>query len=510
MADTLQLTKAVPVAALPVPERGWRRAINDSLLVGAATFVSHLVGAGTSLALRALLDPAYMGIWQTLKLLLSYGNYASLGASKGACRELAVATGGRDMGRAQTGLNVAFTINTLSSLVYALVLATCGCWLLAYGSGPYNGAWSIGLLAVGALAVVQRYVTFRVTILRTRQAFAATARLSVLEALVSFTVCTTATWLWGLYGLFGATLVVLVGSLIFVERHAEDRLRRAWNTREAVRLIGIGGPILLGGVSSSLFRSVDKLMILGYLSEREFQLGCYSVSLMVTVQLYGLANVLSMVMGPRYGQHFGRTGSRRDVARLAARASELQGGVLTICCAMALLLAPPVIATILPAYRSGLTALPWLIPGIFALCLALPAKQYLIAVGLERRVLRALVIAIMIAIVGNHVALVSGFGLQGVGAATTIGHVAYLALLLSASFWGELSLGERWRYAACVLLPGVLMVSLSTALYIMLPSEDIDWPIVAAWAAVLALVWGGLVAVIWQKSGWSLAWRDDG
>ena len=39
-------------------------------------------------------------------------------------------------------------------------------------------------------------------------------------------------------------------------------------------------------------------MILAYSSNREFDLGCYSLSLLVSGQIFGLANMLSLVMGP--------------------------------------------------------------------------------------------------------------------------------------------------------------------------------------------------------------------
>ena len=126
------------------------------------------------------------------------------------------------------------------------------------------------------------------------------------------------------------------------QRRAAVPLTWAWDTREIRRLIAIGSPMLLAGTVSTLFRSLDKLMILGYLSDREFQLGCYSVALMVTTQLYGLANMLSIVMGPRYGEAFGKSGSRSEVARLAARATELQSAAMSLPSALAIVAAPPI------------------------------------------------------------------------------------------------------------------------------------------------------------------------
>ena len=75
------------------PVSGWRRVFGDALRVGGATTVGHLLGAATSLLLRMFLDPAQMGLWQGLKLYLSYGNYANLGISKAAARELTLARG---------------------------------------------------------------------------------------------------------------------------------------------------------------------------------------------------------------------------------------------------------------------------------------------------------------------------------------------------------------------------------------------------------------------------------
>ena len=155
--------------------------------------------------------------------------------------------------------------------------------------------------------------------------------------------------------------------------------------------MAIGGPILLTGVVSSLFYSLDKLMILAYLSDREFQLGCYSLALMVTAQLLGLGNMFSTVMGPRYGEKFGQSGSRREVARLAARASELQAAAMSLPGALAIVAAPPVLARMLPDYHAGLAPIIWLVPGAIALAVALPASQYLIAVAHERRALAAVI-----------------------------------------------------------------------------------------------------------------------
>ncbi len=186
---------------------------------------------------------------------------------------------------------------------------------------------------------------------------------------------------------------------------------------------------MLAGVASSLFRSLDKLMILGYFADREHQLGCYSLALMVGTQLYGLGNMISTVMGPRYCELLGRTGNARDVARLAARASQLQAALLSLPAGLAIVVAPPVLQLLLPDYREGLAPLVWLIPGIVAVAMALPCSQCLVAAGRGRCVLVVLLVCSALTAVANHLVLTSGGGLTAVAQVMTAANIGYLILL---------------------------------------------------------------------------------
>ena len=485
------------------PLSGWRRMLADWLTVGSATAVCHMLGAATSLLLRMLLSPAQMGIWQALKLLLGYGNYANLGISKGAAREFNVALGTGQTTLARHGLNLAFTVNTITSLLYAAVLVGTGIWIAMASGGTWGNPWSIGLVAVGVLAVLARYVSFHVTILRTKQAFVTTSQLSVLEGTLTLLVCGLGTWRWGLVGLYGGTLVVLLGSLVFVRRHAGATLRWAWQPAEIRRLIGIGVPILLAGAASSVFRSLDKLMILGYLSDREFQLGCYSLAVMVTTQLFGLGNMLAMVTGPRYAESYGYSGDRRGVARLAARASELQAAAMALPAALAVLAAPPVLRWLLPDYQSGLSPLVWLVPGVVALVLALPASQYLVAVGRQRRALIVVLVATAVAALGNHLALRGGYGLVGVAAATAGGYAVYYVLGVAVSLWRELDGPGRLRYVGMLALALGPTLVLTVLLEQTWPAMQTHWTITLAKVVAVTAVWGLTVAVGWHHGGWA-------
>jgi O-antigen/teichoic acid export membrane protein len=342
--------------------------------------------------------------------------------------------------------------------------------------------------------VLGRYVSFHVTILRADQRFAVTSKLSILEAALTLVSCGLATWLWGLPGLYAGTLVVMLGSMWFVRRHAAATLGWAFDRAEIRRLIAIGAPILLAGAGSSLFRSLDKLMILAYMGDCEFQLGCYSTALLVTAQLYGLANMLATVTGPRYGEMYGHSGSRRKVARLAARCSELQAAAMVLPASLALLVAAPLLGWLLPDYSSGLASLVWLIPGVLALVLALPCGQYMVAVGRQRRALLAVLIATGIGAAGNHVALSNGWGLSGVAAATAVGYASYFVLAAGMSFLTDLDTAGRARYVLMHAL--ALIPTLTSALLLR------GWTTLPVAIFGVLLVWSATMLIGWRYGRW--------
>ena len=151
MSRSLSLEKQPSIADALGRSDGWRRVAVDWLIVGGSTAVCHAISAVTGLLLRWLLDPAQMGIWQGLKLLLSYGNYAGLGASKGAAREWTVARGSGRLAQAERSLNVAHAVNTFTSALFALILVATGLWIWWRSATGYAPLWGLGLVAVGLL-----------------------------------------------------------------------------------------------------------------------------------------------------------------------------------------------------------------------------------------------------------------------------------------------------------------------------------------------------------------------
>jgi O-antigen/teichoic acid export membrane protein len=229
---------------------------------------------------------------------------------------------------------------------------------------------------------------------------------------------------------------------------------------------------------------------------------------MVTVQLYGLGNMFSIVMGPRYGEAYGRSGDCGEVARLAARATELCAAMMALPAALAIVAAPPLLAWLLPDYQTGLAPLVWLVPGVVALCVTLPASQYLVAVNRQNRALAAAAIATLLAAVGNHLALRGGYGLVGVAAATATAYAAYWVLTVSISIWPELDRAHQGRYLAMLAVMLAPAVVLAVVLERLRPGVEADVVTTLAKVALVTAVWCLTVWVGWHHGRWAEAIRS--
>jgi O-antigen/teichoic acid export membrane protein len=212
--------------------------------------------------------------------------------------------------------------------------------------------------------------------------------------------------------------------------------------------------------------------------------------------------MLSIVMGPRYSESFGLTGSRRAVARLAARATELQSAAMSLPSALAIVAAPALLGWLLPDYRSGLAPLVWLIPGNLALSAALPPSQYLVTIDHQGRALGAVVVATLLAAAGNHLALVGGYGLSGVAAATSLSYLVYYLLSVAISIWHELDAADRLRYLGMMALTHLPPIGLAVGLERLWPGRAGPGPIVALKIAAVLTAWFLAARIGWRRGQW--------
>ena len=431
-----------------------RKILRDSLVVTLGGQLERALGTLTALALRWGLDPAHLGVYTGLRLFLDNTNRTSLGIGLGAVQEIPILRAAGREAEARHLTNVAYTTNTLTCLVYALALALWA-WLRfpAIASDPLAAEWTWGLVAIAGLALIKRYETFLIAILRAHREFALTAELDVVESLVSAAAVSIGLWFAGFWGLLGAVAVILLVKIAYAHARHPLRFVWAWDGPEIWRLFRIGMPILANTAVFGALLNIDRVIILGRLDDGERAAGLYTIAIMGTSWSLDLAGRIVLVLYTAFQSTLGQTCDRLKVAEQAARATEAQAPALLAGSAVAYLIAPTFLGLLMPRYLEGLPALRPLLPGMILLAMAWPARQMLIAIGrpymLCLAALMGLGITAIAAALGGDRA-----GIVGVAWGMSVGYACAFGLTSAAAFVPLIGLTKwlehQWRLSRTI------------------------------------------------------------
>ena len=485
----------------PAPSED-RRAIRDSLIVTVGGQLERALGTITALMLRWGLDPAQLGVYTGLRLYLDNTNRSSLGVGLGAIQEIPILRAEGREDEARRVADIAHTTNTLTCLAYSLgLLAWAYLRAPLVADDPRAAEWTWGLVAVAALALLKRYESFLIAVLRAYQEFELTTKLDVFESLVSIVAVGLGLWLAGFWGLLASVGAILSAKIAFLHARHPLRFRWAWDTPTAARLMKVGLPILANTAAFAAVLNLDRVLILWRVPDGDRAAGLYTIAIMGTSWSLDLAGRIVTVMYTYFQSTLGRTRDPAEVARQAIRAAEAQAPLLASGSAVAYLVGPAFLGTLMPRYVDGLPALRPLLLGTLLLGLAWPARQMLITIGRPYTLALATLLGLALTALAGAIGADRG-GIVGVAWGMTIGYAAVAWLTGAAACVPALGWAPWWTHQAR-LARTLVGFGLGTLLATHLPIGPLGrWPEFAARCLFLA-AW--LLPTLWfwgRRHGW--------
>jgi O-antigen/teichoic acid export membrane protein len=447
-----------PVAEGSPVEGG--RAVLDSLIVTLGGQVERAFGTVTALMLRWWLDPAQLGIYSGLRLWLDNTNRSSLGVGLGAVQEIPILRAEGRFDEAKRIGDIAHTTNTISCLIYSAFLITFAC----FHANTLPVEWTWGLVAIAGLALLKRYESFLIAVLRAYQEFELTTKLDVFESLVSIVAVGLGLGLAGFWGLLASVGIIITSKIAFLHLFHPLRFNWAWDGPSVARLMKVGLPILANTAAFGAVLSLDRVLILWRVADPDRALGLYTIAIMGTSWSLDLAGRIVTVMYTYFQTTLGRTKDEAEVARQAIRATEGQAPLLASGCAVAYLVGPTFLGILMPRFVDGLPALRPLLAGTLLLGLAWPARQMLITIGrpytLALATLAGLILATLFGSIGADRA-----GIVGVAWGMTLGYASVAWLTGAAASVPILGWRPWWTHQARLarILIGFALATLLTA-----------------------------------------------
>jgi O-antigen/teichoic acid export membrane protein len=397
------------------------RSLPPAVSYGAAFYGSLVIGFVQSILLFRILGPAQIGVWLVLYLLMDYGQHFHLGVNNAVNRQLPLLMGA---GRGQEAVDyVGRSAGLLVVLSGAWALIAIGAGVLFYRSQPW------GAMALSVAVVLEVWLAFALTLLKTHARFGTVGLLLLLRAVLNLALLP----LVSAAGLPGAFLrIVIVWAVILAIALAVRPVPvRLLPPIRPGRILAEGFPLLVVGMLFGLQVTVNKVLIsAGFGSEtvgREYGLAAVVLTLLMVVP-----SAVGVTSYPAMLRDFGASGRPSILRARVRRQTIMVGAAAFLAAGIGALLLPTVVAWMLPRYAPGLPAALWILPGLVLLSASVPSSYFLQTIRHQRQHVAISLFGLAVQILLALGALGLGGGVVQICQATSLGYAVYATSLYLA------------------------------------------------------------------------------
>jgi len=440
-----------------------KRFMRDTAGMALSQYLSRFVQMFRGVVAARVLGPSAYGSWNALLLVLDYGLLVQLGLQQGLDQEIPGALAKEPKDRVDrlkrggiAGMLVLWLLFAVGMVVYLWTKPR----RLAQGWGE------TGVLVMVVAVVLQMILFYHGTLLRSHGRIGEVSRMLSVQAIVGGLAGLVLLWPFGPWGLLSGWMVGQVVSLVLVRRAGADVAPLGfWPNEGTRRLLVSGFPIFLFTASNTLLKSVDRVMILKYLSVEA--LGYYSIGLMGVSMLLYLPESIAYVLYPRLIARYAETGDADATAQLMVRPLAVVAWIMPLIVGATVFWVRELVHVFLPQYLPGTRALSILLFGALGFALSSIPAFYIMAIRRQRQLVPLALLAIVAEVGLILLFLEGGARLDGVALAVSLGAGMYgLGLLGFASLHAAPTTATRLAFVLRSALPSVLTVLLCVGLYL--------------------------------------------
>lgn len=429
--------------------------IRDIFGYSASTIVSLVIGLIAGFWVARLLGPEDFGIWNAVSLVLAYGAYLELGALSAMGRDLPFCLGQGDMEKAATIEGAARRTTIFGAIVAAL-------FVIAFSFLPTHSLkMAFGLRAMAAVLILQQVYTYHRILLRSYNQFRELSRQQVLLAIINAVSAVVFVVFLGLNGRLIAAILAQAVIVLYAVRRNPWRPVPQFDLSTTWSLMRVGLPILISGFVVSLLATIDRLMVITFLGEK--QLGYFGLALLLTSVVSLIPAMASQVLYPRITHQFGSSGKNVEALRsFVLTPPKILSALLPVLIGSLYLSLPLVISVLLPAYIPGINAARIVIVGIFFFGILGSTDNFLVATGKLKQYALFGSVALLLDIVLDYLFIQLGYGIDGIAlGGTLITYFFYSCIVIGYALSHYTKRPGDWvRFFLRLWLPFIYMIGL--------------------------------------------------
>ena len=438
----------------------------DFILVTLSTVACSAMSFVFSVYNKRIVATYPLGIYSTCLLAQTYMNYAQFGVLNAYNRDYPQALGRKDYDEANRLKNTAMTFMLM---IYALIFVVFEIWVAvhyrkAIGNDTYGTYYAFGYAMCPIMILLKSFDDMSNSTVRMNGHYNKSAVIGFVRTIIALAIGVIAINVAGYYGLYAMTLSSAVLGIILFRSEAFKGAKLSFDF-SYMKLMIIGGlPLLINSLIWTVVQSVDKFVILGFLSTEA--LGVYSVPLMGFTTMVLVPQTISQVFYIKISHLYGANHDEQQLLEKAAYFSRVTSFISGAACLFVYFVMPIFVHFFMPMYTEGTDATQILVIGVAIYSTTMLYGNIFSVLKLNKSLIaNSVALCIFNAIFSSALVLFVERSINMVAIGTGLSYALYSLLLVvklskrfKFSFWKLLV--NSWGPAVGIIVPGLLIYRL--------------------------------------------------
>lgn len=378
-----------------------------------SAYASQIIGLISTIWVARILGPDEFGIWNAVMLVLGYAAYTELGVLSVMGRDLPLNLGQGDMKKAAAVESSARYTTIFGALLAAVIL-----FIFSF-FGNHSTKMSIGLQAVSMVIILQQIYTYHRIHLRSYNRIKELSQQQVLFSIVTAFTALLFVVFGGLEGRLFAAILAHVLILIYAIKRDPWKPVLKFDLAVTWSLMRVGIPIIVCGLIITMLTSIDRLMIITFLGEK--QLGYVGLGVMVVSVVSIVPAMAIQVLVPQINFLYGNSGMNVETLRsYVLNPPAVLSLLLPLIIGPIFLLLPYCVHSFLPEFIPGIKAARIVTLGAFFYGILGMTDTFLVTLGKLKQYAIFGFSILIFNIVLDYIFIKMGFGIEGVSIGGTL------------------------------------------------------------------------------------------
>lgn len=405
-----------------------KKALKDVSILTISQYTVQFITALRGFLFAKYLGPEGFGVWASIYLFYTYGQYCHFGVFNGAAILVPEKIGAGKEEEANKLLSSAITWMNVFGLLFFIFIAI----YISFNKSPFISTYWLPILIVSfAVPIYQNYI-FSIYRLQFQHNFKKSGIYQALFAISDVTISFILLLQFGIAGAFIGMLISLLIITLFIVKNGYKGLFIYFDKFYFKTVLKYGFQLLIISFTFVFLTTADKYSLASFFSKSD--MGYYSIALSIAMLPYTISLALQGVITQRMLEEYGKTNDINSI-KLFLDESILAIALITpILFILINTFAEPLISLFLPKYTSSTTLIYKLSIGIYFLSISIVCYSFLVVIKKNIHIIVSNFILIILAIFSNYMISKHQLGFTLVVVITIATYLLYFSLLYFFSY----------------------------------------------------------------------------